>query len=419
MATTRTFSDMLNEYVSEELLINEIKKRDWFLSNVEMTTDWLGGNYIVPFIGAVGSSVSFGGLTADTDIAQEIAVRGSVTAYKEAWGSMIFNHTDIVQHGVVNEQNFLKILPDAINRHVDYFRQVVSQNLLVGKAIATIASFRATPNVAGDNTGIVNVANPERFQIGQKVTVDDTVETAVTGYIKTINMNLNGGSMLLVTARGGATPVDLSAFLTTDTAVLYGDGQQADGFVSAREILLSATNGGSATVYGVTKTDYPYTQAINVDGASVTSTNILNKIFDAYVAIRQKGQGKPFKVVMSYRNYGYCLSQLETSKGAFNVIPMSGKTKVFGWDSIQVGGFAGTLELVATVEMNNSEIYFLDTSSMKFATNKGIMRRKSPDGIEYFEKRATTGYQYIVDHCLYGEMIFLSPCNNGILYNIP
>lgn len=409
MATNRTFSNMLNEYLPEKLLLEELKKRNWALANIEQDDSWLGGNLVIPFLGAVGSTVTFGSLAAANDIAEELSVRGQVSAYKECWGSMIFNETDLLQHGKLSEQNFLKIIPDAIMRHADYISAVVSQNLLTGSAVA-----KATAD--GTVGGAITVAQPDRFQIGMKVSVDDDNSSPVSGYISAIN--LNTGVLSVVTARGGATPVDLSGYTVAQNAAIYGDGQQANGFDNLPNQLLSAANGGAASILGVTKTAYPFTQAINVNGSDITASNILSKIFDAYVTIRRLGGGKPFKVVMSYKHYGSCLKVLETQKGAFNVVPNSSKTEAYAFDSISVGGFAGTLELSAVQEMDDNVIMLLDLSGMKFYTNGGVRRRKAPDGKEYFEVRNTSGFQYIVDHCLFGEFVVKEPKKQGIIHSI-
>lgn len=409
MSTTRTFSAMLNEYLPTALLFDELKKRNWALNNIEQDDSWLGGTLIVPFLGAVGSSVTFGSLAASNDIAEEITVRGQVSAYKEVWGSLIFNETDLLQHGKLSEQNFLKIIPDAIERHVGYLSSVVSQNLLTGEFVAKLTA-------DGDASGNITVAQPDRFQIGMKVSVDDDNSSPATGYVKTIN--LNSGVINVVTARGGATPVDLSAYTTAQNAKVYNDGQQSNGFDSLPNQLLASANGGAANHLGVAKTSYPFLQAINASGSAITAANILTKIFEAYVDIRRLGGGKPFKVVMSYKNYGSCLKALETSKGAFNVKPMSDSAKVYSWDSITVGGFAGMLELTALQEMDDDKIMFLDMSTIKFYTNGGMRRRKSPDGKEYFEIRNTTGFQYIVDNCMFGEVVVQEPKKNGIIYGI-
>jgi hypothetical protein len=409
MATTRTFSNMLNEYLPEKLLLDELKKRNWALSNIEQDDSWLGGNLVIPFLGAVGSTVTFGSLAASSDIAEELSVRGQVSAYKEVWGSMLFNETDLLQHGKLSEQNFLKIIPDAIMRHADYLSGMISQNLLTGAAVA-----KAT--VDGTVGGNITVLQPDRFQIGMKVSVDDDNSSPVTGYVSTINMNT--GVLFIVTARGGSTGVDLSAYTVAQNAVLYNDGQQSNGFDNLPNQLLSLANGGATNIMGVAKTAYPFTQAINVSGSAITASNILSQIFDAYVTVRRLGGGKPFKVVMSYKNYGSCLKALETQKGAFNVIPNAKKTEAYAYDAISIGGFAGTLELNAVQEMDDDKIMLLDMSTVKFYTNGGIRRRRAPDGKEFFEVRNTSGFQYIVDHCLFGEFVVQQPKKNGIIYGI-
>jgi hypothetical protein len=409
MATTRTFSNMLNEYLPEKLLLDELKKRNWALQNIEQDDSWLGGTLIVPFLGAVGSTVTFGSLASSSDIAEEISVRGQVSAYKEVWGSMLFNETDLLQHGKLSEQNFLKIIPDAITRHADYLSGVISQNLLTG---STVAKATADGTIGGN----ITVAQPDRFQIGMKVSVDDDNSSPVTGYISTINMNT--GVLLIVTARGGATPVDLSAYTVAQNAAIYNDGQQANGFDNIPNQLLSSANGGAANHLGVAKTSYPFLQAINVSGAAYNASTLLGGIFDAYVTIRRLGGGKPYKVVMSFKNYGSILKALETQKGAFNVIPNAKKTEAYAYDSIMIGGFAGTLELTAIQEMDDDKILFLDMSTLKFYTNGGIRRRRAPDGKEFFEVRNTSGFQYIVDHCLYGEFVVNHPKKNGVMFGI-
>lgn len=409
MATTATFSNMLNEFVNEDLLFNELVKRDWMMSNLEQEKNWVGGSYIIPFIGAVGSSVSFGSLTAASDIAEEVTVRGEID-YAEAWGSMIFNETDLMQHGKISEQNFLKILPDAISRHMDFMKYTISTGLLAGNIVSKLTA-------DGDASGNITVADPERFALNMKVYVDDGDSAAsAAGYVRTID--LNTGVLTIYDARTAGSVLNLSGYTVAQSAVVYADGQQSNGFASLKDVLLPLSAGGATTYAGVTKTAYPHMQAIAVDGSTITATNILTKIFDAYVTVRKRGSGKPFKVIMSYKNFGSCLKSLESAKGSFNVMPGSSKTSVYGWDEIVVGGFAGALTLVAVQEMADSEIFFLDLESMKFASNGGIRRRKSPEGIEYHVVRNTTGYQYIVDNCLMGNLVVKSPSKNGCLHSI-
>lgn len=97
MSTNRSFQSMLNQYLPNDLLKEEMIKRDWLLQNVEMDNSWKTGDLIVPFKGQQASSVAFGSLTASTDIAEDAFVRGviSSSAVPEVWGTMIFNHRKV------------------------------------------------------------------------------------------------------------------------------------------------------------------------------------------------------------------------------------------------------------------------------------------------------------------------------------
>ena len=410
MATNRSFQAMLNEFLPNELLKEEFVKRDYLLSKVEKQNDWLGGNLVVPFKAAGASSVAFGSLSASNDIAEDTHIRGGVSGHKEVWGSLIFNHRDLMEHEQISEQNFLKILPGTIEDFMDYMKNVVSVNLLNG---AHFAKLTAT----GDASGNITVDRPDRFMIGQKIIVDDDDSAPVTGYVLSINMNTK--VVNAVTTRGGATPVDFSAYTVAQNAKVYNDGAQSNSFSSLRGALLSAANGGDSTLYGVTKTLYPYLQAINVDGSGVTATNIMQKIFDGLTTIRQLGKGNPSDVIMSYKNFASCLKVIEASKGAYNVVPGSQRASQYGWTEIEIGSVTkGALKLVAVQEADDDVIMFLDWRALKFYSNGFFRKRMSPDGIEYFEIRNTSGYQYIVDMCLFGELVVNRPSYCGIMYGI-
>lgn len=429
MSTTRTFQTMLNEYLPNDLLKEELIKRDFLLTKIEKDDTWLGGNLVVPFKAAGASSVSFGQLSASNDIAEDKYVRGGVSGHKEVWGSMIFNHRDLMEHGQVNEQNFLKILPTAVDDFMDYMKMVVSVNLMNG---THFASLTATANA---NTGVIKVNRPDRFAIGQKVIVAETAGTlhSVTGYVSEIDMNSTAanpgspiqGSITLVTTRGGATVIDFSAGANTMTAAnspkCYNDGAETAGnaFSSLRGALLSSANGGDSTLYGVTKTLYPYLQAIQIPGSAVTAANILTQIFSGLTTVRQLGKGNPTDAIMSYKNLGSCMQVLETQKGAFNVVPNSQKATQYGWTEIEVGSVAkGGIKIVGVQEMDDDLIYFIDWRALKFHSNGFFKKRTSPDGREYFEVRNQSGYQYIIDVCLFGEMVVIRPSYCGVMFGI-
>ena len=324
MATDRSFQAMLNEHLDLDLIKDEVQKNDYLLSKVKKDNTWRGGTLPVPFKSAVASSIKFGGLS--TDVAEDQYVRGEVSSYKEVWGSIKFQHTDLLQHGhEIKESSFLKILPDALEDFTARMRNCVSQNLLNGAALAT-----ATAD--GDASGNLTVDRPERFEIGQYVQVDDGDSSPANGYVRTIN--LDTGVISLFDARSGGSAVDLSAYTTAQAAVVYEDGAQANSFTSLKSQLLSAANGGDASIFGQTKTAYPILQSVNVDGSSASATNLLEKVFDAFTTSRVRGKGRPDTALMSYTNLSYIMKILETAKGAYHIAQTSPKVAAYNWTEI-------------------------------------------------------------------------------------
>lgn len=423
MSTQRTFQAMLNDYLPNELLKEELVRRDYYLNKVEKDDGWVGasgtsgngGNLIVAFKGAGGSSVSFGQLSASNDIAQDNYQRGVITTQQEAWGSMIFNHRDIMEHEQVSEKNFLKLLPDSINDFMDYFKNVVSMALLNSSWFATL-----TANATSSN-GVITVDRPDRFVIGQKVTVDDSGgANPLTGYVNVIDINQS--QITLYNQRGGlGGTLDFSVYnkTTANSSKCYNDNARNNSFANLRNLMLSSANGGSSTIYGVTKTAYPYTQSININGADVTGSNLVEKCFDAFTVTRRFGKGKPTDIMMSLRNLGFVMKIVEASKGAYNVTPGSKKASQYGWTEISIGSVTNEdLKFIGIQEMDEDIIIFMDWRAVTFYSNGFFRKRKSPDGIEYFEIRATNGYQYIVDICLFGENVLKRPSYCGIMYNV-
>jgi hypothetical protein len=415
MATTREFNDMLNEYLTNDLLMEELVKRDYFLQKIAKDEDWKGGDVIVPFRGAQASSVKFGSLTASNDIAQSKYVRGKIEDYREVWGSLIFNETDLQQHdGKITESTFLKILPDEIDTFMDYFKEVTSFQLAAGPHFATVT------DATDAATGIMIVDRIDRFVLRMKVTLDDSNSDPADYYV--IGVNVNTNAVTLSATRDGSA-ADVSAYSVAQAAKFYydgvWDGTNSISFVSIKNALLSATNGGGTTLHGQTKTAYPYLQAVNISGSSISATNIVDELFDAYVDVRIKARGKASTFVMSYKNWASCMRSQQIEKGAYSVVGAPKKSE-FGWQEMTIASTKNgeTLDIAGVQEMPDDVIFVIDWNSMKFLSNGGFKKRVSPDGRMYHELRNTTGYQYIVDTCLFGELQHTKPGNNGIIHSI-
>jgi hypothetical protein len=234
-------------------------------------------------------------------------------------------------------------------------------------------------------------------------------------YVTAINVETS--KITLSATRGGAV-ADISANTVADATKCYFDGAYANSMTSMKSSLLSLANGGSASLYGQTKLSYPYLQAINVSGASITANNLLDKIFDAFTVIRNRGKGNPLTVLMSYKHLGTAMKQLESSKGAFNVVPGSTKVTAYGWSEIQVMSVKGVLTFVGIQEIDDDFIVFNDWKAWKLHSNGFFKKRMSPEGKEYFEIRSTSGYSYIVDLCFFGDLALSRPSYCGILHSI-
>jgi hypothetical protein len=413
MPTVRTFQDMLNEYLPNKLLKEELLKRDYILSNIEKDDKWKGGKLIVPFKAAGASSVKMGGLTGATDIAEDKYVRGSIDDYKEMWGSMIFNHRDLMDHsGKIVEDSFLKILPDAVEDFMEYIKMVASIQMGTGPHFAKVTD---ATNAA---TGIMIVDHIDRFVLGQKVTLDDNDSAAASYYVTAIDVNTD--AVTLSASRGGAA-ADVSAYSVAQAAKFYTDGAETTSFTSIRSVLLSAANGGSSTVHGQSKVAYPFLQAVNVNGASITASNILDKLFDAYTEVRKKAKGRADRFVMSYKHFGSILKLIENkTNGAANwqITVEDKKASLYGWDEVVINSVKGKLTIVGIQEWDDDVIALMDMKSMVFRSNGFFQKRKSPEGQEYFEVRNTTGFQYIIDISLFGELEINKPGHCGIIYGI-
>ena len=409
-ATDRTFQDMLNEYLTYDLLKEEFLKRHWLLSNIEIDDGWKGGNLPVPFKGAQASSLKFGGLTDQNDVAKDKYVRGQVSDYRELWGTLSFDHRDLLEHdGSVKEKSFLKVLPDVIEDYMDWMKENTSLNMMVGSA----KDKAAANGTAGAG---IQVVRPDRFTIGEKILIDSDTQAVVTGYVRTID--INSGVIVFYDARDGGSVVDLSLYLTADNTVFYVDGANTDAFTSLKESLLSAANGGSSTLYGQSKLAYPYLQSIQVDGSAVTAANILEKLFDGFTRVKTLGKGMPDKVVMSYKNLGSIMKILEQDKGPYHIDQKSTKVSAYGWTEIVIVGVKGRLSVIGINEMDDDFIMYLDMRAVKFHSNGMFRKRTAPDGKQYYEVRTTSGYFYLLDMSLFGELILNKPSCCGIMHSI-
>jgi len=415
--TKRNFQDMLNEYLPNEMLKEELIMRDYLIQNVQKDNGWHGGKLIVPFKKSGASSVSFNQLTPVADINQSQYVRGSIDDYREVWGSLIFDQRDLQEHsGKILESTFLRILPDELEEFMDYKKEVVSIQFGTGPEFASV--------VAGNTvlaSGVLQVDKIDRFQIGQKFMLVESAGVEEEQFVTSINID---DETITVSLTPGGPANDLTAgTVFTAAAKAYHPGV-SDGagnfntFISFKQAFLSAANGGSSTLHGVQKTSAPILQAVNIPGNLITATNILDALFDAFTEVRRRSKGRATEYLMSLKNYGSVMKQLELQKGAYRVVG-DPKESLFGWMEMRIANVTGqVVKIVGIQEWGDSEIALVDWRSITFRSNGYFKKRISPDGREYFEVRNPSGYQYVVDCSLFGEMEYKKPGHSAMIHSI-
>jgi len=435
--TNADFNTMLKEYMPYELLFEEVMKRDYFLGKVDKDKTWKGGTLRVPFMGAHASSFAYGQMTLEDEINEDKPVNGTVTDYKEIWGSMVFNDHDLARHGDM-KQSFLKILPDRLEAFIGRMKEVVSVNLLNGTHHASLVLGEPGEDLAN---GVVAVDRPARLSIGQFFEVGVVGQNKAAGenaqdglYVGQIDISaklitLYTDKALTATANlaalndGGAGPTSVAA---GDKLFVKGASIAGRGFTSLREQLLApGVPGASSTLFGISKLAYPHLQAVNIDGTAegIVANNFLEKLFDAYNVTREVGKGNPTDYIMSYKRLAHCMRNLELGEsGGYGRDFRVADTRVnaFGWTEIDVVGVKGKLTIVGVQEMDDDIVYMIDWSAVKLFSNDFFERRTAPDGKQFYEIRATdgSGYKYIIDTRFFGELIVSKPSHCGVIHSL-
>jgi hypothetical protein len=401
MAATASYGDLLKRYTPESLLENEFTKLSYIWQNCEKDKSWRGGTYEVPVLESGFSSVQYGSLAAANDIGEMDVTIGTQTM-KELWGSILVREADLFRHGDM-EQSYLKIMPERIEEFVKYMQSLVSVGFLAGARLA-----KATAD--GEADGEITVDKPHLFRKNMKVSVDDDNSSEATGYVRSINLETK--KLLIYDARTSGSVVDLSGYTTAQNAVVRIIGTGSEKFTSLPEYLLSATNGGSDTAYGKTKTSYTALQALSASGAAWTAETILDDLLTAHYNFSDV-RGDAFKEIWvptgMFKNIA---KVLETGKRA----AIADKKAGYGFNSVDIIGAEGMAKIVCMKDMPADKVYFGDATKVKFAGAEPF-KRKMYNGEEFFMVRGTTGPEYISDMALRGDFI-IKPSEWACVYAV-
>lgn len=451
------YDEMLLLYLPERLLEAELVKRNWLLSQIKKKNDWKGGDLKLGFESSKATSVAWGKLPSQGDIASFGYKQNTVSGYKEVWGSMVFYHKDLIQHDANDagkqqqaRQSFLSALTREIPKMTMEMSQKISMAILNGGAAANVTS------AANAATGKLVIDRIDRVQIGEKVTLSyissgtRTVVNDANGnpqgfYVNSININTGEvgfkSSMANVGKSGGDANFSSAGngALQTSTAdkkpQLHYDGAENTGnqFVSLRDQLLSSANGGSDMWFSEVKTNQPFSQAVEISGSSwsrfsslSSPGDFLTNLFNAEAKAKRIGYAMPRVWVMSYANIAEVKKNLEAQKGSYKMLDSSVKTldaaRSFTWEQMLIGSVTDSAPMmfVTVQEMPDDLIYGLDISSLKLYTNGFIRRHRDPNGNTFTSIRdSADGFQYILDFYMFGEFVVCKPCNNIAVHSLP
>lgn len=418
MAIEQTFDELLTEKLHPELLKNEVEDRSYVLKSSEKDNEWKGGNYGFGFEMAHASSIMYDGYTDENDVGEAKVARGDIAAQKMLSGTMVFNHKDLISHdsGKITEASFLKVLPRHVNDFSLYLKSALSQNLLTGNVITK------SPAAIRGADGKVQVTRVDRLVLGQKVQVESPELGLLDAWVgKKSITDKSDLHVILYSDRALTTPLNVTT-VAAEEIKFYHPGGKTKSFSSIKQLLLSdPAEGGASSVFGLAKSDYDYLQNMEFDAAaaSMTSSNILDVIFDFLTDLRTYTQSSANEIWCSYKHFGAIIKQLNLETKNYNVVPGSRKMNKFGWQEVTIGSVDGDIvKFVAMKEADDDFMTIIDPKTFKFATNGLVRKVLTPDGRQYYWKRTTQGHKYFLDWEVFGEYFCTKPCENAIIKNI-
>lgn len=396
MSTTENFSVMLKEYMPNELLLNEVEKLNWFLKKLKRDSNWGYGPYQIPAETQEYSRFEWGQLPAANDIPGAKYAKPEVTSPKELFGSMIFDNKDLERHDGDMKKSFLQIMPNKVRQFAQRMEEQANIALLGDGSIAL-----ATANSTAG--GVVTVGKRIGvFTNGMKVTMKAGAST-VSGYVN--NIDISAGTFKLVTAPGGSTGVDLTAYTVAAGTVVYLPNGNVERMTSIIDIVFPESMGGADTLYNnaVVKADSPVFQPYTTDlSTATTGANFLSALYDFYFDVEELGRsGVRKEVIVPFYAFKAIAKATETSRK----YEAADVETTYGSKSIKLTGPNGAMIVTGARGLAPGKMICMDWDAVVLASRGELIKKAKKLGDDFFEVRNTSGYQFIVDKKLEAELI--------------
>lgn len=405
--STPGLNEMLREYAPHTLIQDMFKKDNLVWDSFAKDKSWKNGvSYQIPWeLSSGATDMEMGQLVAETELNDLGTYKKAVlTNQPELWGALKLTEKDLSRYGDLR-QSFLKVFPEKLEALIETMKMNVACVILRGGAIALATS-------SGTNAGVLKVDKPQFLSIGQRVLVKDN-NTNVVAYVKQINMNTK--EILFHDGRSaGSNPVDLSGITVAAGGKVAMVGSDSESFTSLVDYLLPASLGGKDTIHNVAKLSSPLLQPQVIDGSSMTSGNVLDKLYDHYFEIKELGKVKEADMWVPYSVFKHAVKQQQASKRYID----GGKEAGYGFSRIKLIGPEGEMTLTALAHMPANLIYMNDKKDFKFVGDTFFDRKRQLNTDEFFTIRKQSGYEYVVDICARFEFVATKLSSSAVIHSI-
>ena len=484
MAVQGQFGKSLNQLIRLGNLRNHYCRDTWIWRGMEIDPRWRNGDsggtgtYIVHFEAGKRSSIQIGGaLVPKAMMAQPSYVRGSIDQYKRYHTAIELDQEDIWQQENARLQETFITYRGAteLERNKKNFMYQLTYAMLNG-----YRWMRSTDVTSLGSGGVVTVDDPSRTTLGERldlITVNKSNGNVGTAPLRNRwvgKIDINEKELTLYDSRaqalaaGSAGRSNLTGFtsgrLSTDHLYLtlpgavggkaatlsgkIGDAANSGvGFTDLRsQVFTPSKGGGSSSLFGQAKANYPYLQSILHDGSGVTTReNFIDAIADGYFNLVKYGQpigvepgnstadtedgSRPImsrratriRAVMSLDWHLQLQKYFRDKRSAYFKQTTGTKIDYLDASTFTFMGVDGTvIDAVGVKAMPNDIVYIMGTNVLRFATLGLIKTYKDEQGNYWFKDRSDdNGYKYICDHSFYGDLILKRPAGVVGIYGLP
>ena len=446
MAIAAAWQTIINDKMDLNEMAYAQLKRSAMYDALTKSADWLGvsssgsdkRSYKVEFLAGGTGNVRMGGLSASAAIQKAKPVVGLVQSYKDITMSLMFNEKDLEDFEIGSKGYENKVMVSVarqIEGNTQNTKNRIEDQFINGGIVCNVTS------IANAATGILVVDRPEKLKIGDNVQLAAAdASSDKNKQVFVIGINKNTKAVTFSLTQGGSAG-NISTYVASTAALtkiaVDGTVDSAGAITGAldgiKPVLLSAANGGDATYLGLTKTAYPFLQALNINGSTYTSSDILQNIFQSWsteIALQlTEFKGKKAKnLQVSPLNYAKIAQSYEFHKGSFrkNDDPT---LKVFDASKMTIASMetGGELTFERNESLSDDVMYGLNMESWRLISNKALSYRKGeiqPSGYlgySWYTERVAGdggGYTHILDGGMSAQIVCGSPESNFVIHGL-